>query len=215
LTPLDSVLRAGTQCALKDRLSEEQLLTDRNAAPASAILALMREGDLTMGFLRPVLAQPVPSLPVNLPEALQLQIKDIEKWAAENRSNATRDALRFWALKLPAIAVSASSGIFAYFKMDGVAVVAGFVASLCVLLDGLYPGGALRNVHHRAFNDLRKLQNTIISDWQVGHLRDEDHKRLAANIIESAKKEKGRIDNYVTEAEASLGERSPSKSRKK
>jgi|ERR1700722_801124 hypothetical protein len=145
-------------------------------------------------------ASPVSSMP----PALEKQLRSLEEWAQANRRDAQNDAMRFWALKVPAILVSAGSGVFAYFKLDGIAVVAGAIASLCVLMDGLNPGGALRNVHRRAFNELRQLQDSMASDWQVGELRGEAPNLLAAEIIESAAKEKDRINAYITTAETSL-----------
>jgi hypothetical protein len=150
-------------------------------------------------------AMPTPAFPrPGMPTAFSEQVKLIEQWALDNRSDSKHDTWRFWMLKIPAIAVSASSGVFAYYKLDGVAVIAGAVASLCVLIDGLNPGGALRNVHLRAFNDLRSLEARMLSDWDVGSLRSNDLNLLAAKIIESAQKEKDRIQAYLNEAETSL-----------
>ncbi len=128
---------------------------------------------------------------------------DLETWAQGNRRDAKWDTVKFWSLKIPAIVVSAGSGVFAYFK-PGVAVVGGAIASLCVLIDALNPRGALRNAHLRAFNDLRILQARMKSQWQVGFLRHEDRDTLAAEIIEGATKEKERINDAITNAETSL-----------
>jgi hypothetical protein len=138
-----------------------------------------------------------------MPVALKLQLIDLESWALANRRDSRRDAIRFWSLKIPAMVVSAGSGIAAYIK-PSVALVAGAVAGMCVLIDSLNPGGALRNTHLRAFNDLRILQERMKSQWQVGFLRHEDHELLAAKIIEGATKEKERINKAITDAEASL-----------
>jgi hypothetical protein len=139
-----------------------------------------------------------------MPTALREQLMDLETWAQGNRRDARWDTLKFWGLKIPAIVVSAGSGVSAYFKVDSVAVIGGAVASLCVLIDALNPGGALRNAHLRAFNDLRILQNRMKSEWQVGFLHNEDPKSLAAKIIEGATKEKERINDAITNAETSL-----------
>lgn len=149
-------------------------------------------------------AAPESVISVAMPPALAAQIQSLEEWAQANRQDARRDAVRFWMLKVPAILVSAGSGVFAYFKWDGIAVVAGAIAGLCVLIDGLNPGGALRNVHQRAFNELRKLQDTMSSEWQVGELRGKAPNLLAAEIIENAANEKDRINAYITSAETSL-----------
>jgi hypothetical protein len=139
-----------------------------------------------------------------MPVALREQLIDLESWAQGNRRDAKWDTVKFWALKIPAIVVSAGSGVFAYFK-PAVAVVGGAIASLCVLIGALNPGGALRNAHLRAFNDLRILQDRMKSDWQIGYLRNEDREGLGAEIIEGAKKEKKRIGDDLTLAETALG----------
>lgn len=176
------------------------------AAPAAALAS----------HASPAASAPVSSVPsAGMPPALAGQLKSLEDWALANRSDARRDTLRFWMLKIPAILVSASSGVFAYFKVDAIAVVAGAIASLCVLIDGLNPGGALRNVHLRAFNELRKLEDTMLSNWQVGELRGKDRNLLAAEIIERAEDEKARINLYITAAETSLAANTPAKRSKK
>lgn len=139
-----------------------------------------------------------------MPVPLQLQFTALETWALANRRDSRWDTIKFCALKIPAIAVSAGSGVAAYFKLDSLAVIAGAVASLCVLIDALNPGGALRNAHLRAFNELRILQERMRSQWQVGSLRSEDRELLAARIIEGASKEKERINAAITIAETSL-----------
>jgi hypothetical protein len=140
-----------------------------------------------------------------MPTALREQLMDLETWAQANRRDAKWDTVKFWGLKIPAIVVSAGSGVSAYFKVDSVAVIGGAVASLCVLIDALNPGGALRNAHLRAFNDLRILQNRMKSEWQVGFLLNEEPKPLAAKIIDGAKKDKARINDDITLAETALG----------
>ena len=140
-----------------------------------------------------------------MPAALKDQLTSLENWAQANRRDSQWDAVKFWALKIPAIVVSAGSGVSAYFNLHSVAVIGGSVASLCVLIDSLNPGGALRNAHLRAFNDLRTLQDQMKSDWQIGFLRhDEDLNLLAARIIEGARKGKERIGDAITNAETSL-----------
>src|SRR5689334_5204897 len=78
----------------------------------------------------------------------------LEKWAQENKKDADKDLITFWALKIPAILSSASAGVWAHFGLTGVSVVAGAIASLCVIADGLLPRGMLRNTHLRAYHDI-------------------------------------------------------------
>ncbi len=174
------------------------LAVQPNPAPAAAP-AVVRSSEYGKA------ASPaLPASVASMPPALVSQFKTLEEWAQANLRDARWDAFRFWMLKIPAILVSVGSGVFAHYKLDNVAVVAGAVGSLCVLMDGLNPGGALRNVHRRAFNELRKLQDSMSSEWQVGELRGKEPKFLAAEIIENAAREKDRINAYITTAETSL-----------
>lgn len=170
------------------------------AAPSSPL----QTASSVVGAASPAPAAILQASASSMPPALERQLRSLEEWAQANRRDAQHDAMRFWMLKVPAILVSAGSGVFAYFKLDGIAVVTGAIASLCVLMDGLNPGGALRNVHCRAFNELRQLQDSMSSDWQVGELRGEAPNLLAAEIIENAGREKNRINAYITTAETSL-----------
>ncbi len=145
-----------------------------------------------------------------MPSALREEFRRVEDWAQANKKDARNDALRFWSLKIPAIVVSATTGVLAYYKVTGMAVIAGAVGSFCVLMDGLNPGGTLRNVHLRAVNELRILQNRMRSRWDAGLLRGENPNLLAAEVIEMSAKEKERVNGYITAAETSLGEASQS-----
>jgi len=186
------------------------------APPASAVPSALRPGPLPAAAAGPTALRAITEIapspagsPVShvadaMPIALQEQLMDLETWAQANRRDAKWDTVKFWALKIPAIVVSAGSGVFAYFKVDSVAVIGGAVASLCVLIDALNPGGALRNAHLRAFNELRILQGRMKAEWQVGFLLNENRNTLAAKIIEGATKEKERINDAITNAETSL-----------
>ncbi len=139
-----------------------------------------------------------------MPTELESQLGTLEQWALRNRQDARRDVITFWALKIPAILAASSSGIFSYFQWQAAPIVAGALASLCVLIDGLHPMGQLRNTHMKAFYDLRTLEQNMKARWQVGRLRGEVGRTLAANIIESAMAEKDKISKYLKDAEASL-----------
>lgn len=143
-----------------------------------------------------------------MPKILRDQLRELETWAQENRSDARKDAIRFWVLKIPAVIISASAGIFAYFKWEAGAVIASAIASICVLIDGLSPGGALRNSHYKAFLDLRKLQQSIQARWRVESWKatgEDAEKELAAKIIKNAQKEIERVATYLRDAESALG----------
>lgn len=141
-----------------------------------------------------------------MPHQLREEFKRIEVWAQANNADARRDALRFWSLKIPAILVSATTGVFAFYGLKNFVVLAGAVSSFCVLMDGLKPSGNLRNVHLRAVNDLRILQHNMLAQWDQGVLRGGVNPNLlAAEAIAMSAKEKQRINNYITQAETSLG----------
>lgn len=183
---------------------DKDQLTNRAPLPAAAVAPAIPDRVLIRA---PELASPA-AVPQNVPEmpiALSQEFVRIEEWAQANWSDARKDAVRFWILKIPAILVSASSGVLAYYDFKGIAVLAGAIGSFCVLLDGLNPGGALRNVHLRSVNELRILQNSMRARWDAGLLRGHNPSELAADIIDFSAKEKERINVYITSAETSLG----------
>ena len=136
------------------------------------------------------------------PPVLTEMIADFEDWARRCKKDAEKDAVKFWALKLPAIVISASSGLLAHLRFD-VGVVAGVVASVCVLLDGLLRAGALRTVHVRATFDLKTLKHEILARWRAGSLRGNNLNELAATIVEATDKERKRIATYIKAEETS------------
>jgi hypothetical protein len=147
----------------------------------------------------------------SIPEALEVQVLELEDWAVANKRDARWDTISFWALKIPAMAASVGAGVFAYLEWEIVPLVVGAIASLCILVDGLNPRGKLRNVHWQAVHDLRNLQHDMLTNWQTGSLRIEDtvnkkaeEDNLAADIIEGAQAERKRIATYLKDAEALL-----------
>jgi hypothetical protein len=140
-----------------------------------------------------------------MPQTLEDQLSELESWAQANKRDAQWDATRFWSLKIPAILVSASSGIFAHFEWQTFALIAGAIAGVCVLIDGLNPGGMLRNVHLRALHDLRNLQNEIVATWRIGSLEATDTESLTAKIIKGVQKKTRRIAAYIKDSETMLG----------
>jgi hypothetical protein len=89
-------------------------------------------------------------------------------------------------------------------------VVASAVASICVLVDGLNPGGTLRNAHYQAFYDLRNLQWEMRMQWRIRGVEakdDDARNELAAHIIKDSKTRIGRIATSLRDAESALGVR--------
>ncbi len=97
---------------------------------------------------------------------LATQLVELEQWALANKKDTQNDTLAFWSLKAPAILTSAGTGVLAYFDQKTIGVVLGFVASVCVIIDGVQPRGMLRNIHLRAFHDIRFLSSKMVSQWR-------------------------------------------------
>jgi hypothetical protein len=166
-----------------------------------------------MEVTMPFEVQPPPMADRTMSGTIISQLIQLEYWTLGNLQDARRDTLRFWLLKLPAILSSVSAGILAYLKWDTPALMIGAVGSLCVLIDGVYPSGMLRNVHLRAVHDIRSLQNKIQADWLKGYASidkqgpslEQEIDKLTAKIVKNAQKESERIACYLRDAETSLG----------
>jgi hypothetical protein len=143
--------------------------------------------------------------PDRIPLIIRNRIDFYKEWANDNKKDARNDRIAFWSLKLPAIIISVSSGIFAYFDMQLFTLLGGTIASLCVLIDGLRHPGMLYNVHIQALHDLRELQMKIRTRWQIGVLEDKDRKKLQVEILKMCDKERRRIKDYLMKAETKMG----------
>jgi hypothetical protein len=135
---------------------------------------------------------------------LQAYVQKLEVWALQNQADARQDTIRFWALKLPAILFSAASSILILLKLEVVAAIAAAVATICVLIDGVNPGGMLRNAHLKAVHELRSLQHEVVAQWQVGSLRGEPASELAASILSSGQATWARIGADLRAAETAF-----------
>jgi len=123
------------------------------------------------------------------PRILQEAIQTLEDWARRNNEEAKKDGRKFWALKLPAILVSASSGLLAHLRVHA-GIAAGVLASVCILIDGLVRTGDLRLVHLKAVAEIKLLKHEIQASWTVGYLRGDDVRVLVVRIVEDSEKEK-------------------------
>jgi hypothetical protein len=147
-------------------------------------------------------------------EAIQSQIAGIERWALQNRTDARKDLAMFWLLKAPAIAVSALSAMFVHFNLGTVALVAGAIATICAVVDGVNPRGKLRNAHWRAFSELRSLENRVRNRWTIATLNNEYNLcKTAAGIIQEATAEQERIGTYLALAETMFTEQPKARNR--
>jgi hypothetical protein len=136
-------------------------------------------------------------------ELLQWQIDSINLWAESNRREASQESFWFWALKVPVIVATAGYGLI---PNGWMLALAGAVSAACVLIDGLYRPGSLRNFHHRAYFELRMLANDLSDQWKVALLKtDGDIGSVAARLLEDARKRKAKIAGYLVDAEATLG----------
>jgi hypothetical protein len=152
---------------------------------------------------------PSPRRDTNMPSIIVDEIKELEDWATQNLKHSKNELLRYWMLKLPALLASSGAGLFAFLKLDMVALIMGALGSICVLIDGFYPSGTLRNVHLRAYHDLRALQQKMAAEWRISSLENSANPSgqdtLAAQILRNIQPEKDRIGAYIRDAETSLG----------
>jgi hypothetical protein len=138
-----------------------------------------------------------------VPIELQEHLTELEQWAVSNRKDARTDAFSFWSLKIPAIFASAGAGVLAHFELTTVGLIAGAIASMAVIIDGVHPRGMLRNIHLRAYHDLRILSSKMVSQWRSRDT-DSDDRGVARSIIRNAEKERQRIASYIRDAETAL-----------
>lgn len=127
-------------------------------------------------------------------------LTELEQWAKANQRDARNDALAFWALKIPAIAASASAGICAQYHLSSFSLFAAAIASFCVIVDGIQPRGVLRNIHIRAFHDIRFLEGHMTSQLRSS----EDPENAIRKIIRDSEPERQRIARYIRDAESAL-----------
>ena len=120
-----------------------------------------------------------------------------------NKRDAFWDTVAFWSLKIPAILAAASAGVWAHFELTAVSVIAGAIASVCVIIDGTHPRGMLRNTHLRAYHDLRILTTRMMTAWRARN-RNAREETTAARIIREAEAERQRIAAYVRDADTAL-----------
>jgi hypothetical protein len=162
----------------------------------------------------PIAPPHAPALPWSgdpnaLPPVLAEKVRAFEEWAVKNEREAQQDTISFWMLKIPAMVISASSGLLALTGSKLLAAIAGIVASLCVLIDGLNPRGRLRNAHRLALYDLRNFQSRLVTPWQAGILEGKEPNALTADLLKQAQVELERVSAYLVKAEELVASKSP------
>jgi hypothetical protein len=149
-------------------------------------------------------------IPDNIParhrKELISEFEELEAWIALNAKAARRNSLRFWVLKIPAILATSCAGVFGYFNLQAATVVSGAIGSICVLIDGLNPGGTLRNIHIRAVHDLRQLQDDVKAKLRYGIPGQDSLEGILGSIFGLVQSERRRIGAYLREAESVFGE---------
>lgn len=172
-------------------------------SPAADLLQGLASGGSAGPALAPVEAGVLrpPSLSGDPREILVAHMRSLEQWALDNQKDARRDSWSFWAFKAPAILASASAGVWAHFGWVTIGVVLGAIASLCVIVDGIYPRGMLRNTHLRAVHDLRDLTNHMWAEFDsAAGPKDE----VVRTIIREAEQRRRQIAKYVRDADTAL-----------
>ena len=141
-----------------------------------------------------------------MPPELNAFISELDTWATLNERDVRRDTIRFWAFKLPAIVSSASAGVLALEHLGTIAAILAAIASACVLIDAVNPGGQLRNAHLRAVFDLRELEYDVVNNWRIGSLKGTAPGQLAAETLEAARRVRERIFSDLKMAETSFAQ---------
>jgi hypothetical protein len=75
----------------------------------------------------------------SMPPELREHLVELEQWTIGNQKDARSDAVAFWMFKVPAIVASAGAGVLAHFQLTTVSLIAGAIASLAVINDGVHP----------------------------------------------------------------------------
>jgi signal transduction histidine kinase len=154
------------------------------------------------------IATPPPVTLVQVPDDLADHLRDLEKWARDNRRDALRETVAFWILKGPAIVASTSAGLLAHFQMPAVSLTLGVLSSVCMLIDSVQPRGLLKSTHTRALHDIRNLTTRMATEWR-SRSDHADPLTVARKIIADSEKERNRIATYVRDAEAAMGNLAP------
>jgi hypothetical protein len=159
-------------------------------------------------------AAPMPALsqlPTDDDATISSELVLLERWAKDNRRDADRDRTRFWALKLPAIVCAATISALEGFGYHAAVSILGAASAICVACDAAFPGGLLHNVHKRAFNELRKHALAVKTKWDIARYSTSagtpERRDAVVSILVFSEQERSRISDYITVAEASLGEK--------
>ena len=147
------------------------------------------------------------SNPPMMPRVLRHRLDYLEKWALQNKEEARTDMIRFWRFKIPTILGAAAAPLIAYFSTSAgwalIGIIIGGLAAAFALIDGIYPSGILRNVHYRAYHELRELQQVTEIRWET-YYQGPQSENLVQELLETILKKVEEIAKYIKEAEISL-----------
>lgn len=148
-------------------------------------------------------------------QIIQEHLESLAKWAEDNYRDSRFDLYRYWSFKIPAIMCSVSTSALGALGYKTLTVILGIVSTFCIAIDAVYPGGVLHNTHRRAANEISALRDRLKTVWDqiiVEHQDGDSPKKREAviEILSIVSKEKGRINTYLTAAEAGVGKRETS-----
>ncbi len=150
----------------------------------------LRNGDAHQASRIPVIAQRT------------FVIGSTSPWAQGNRRDAFWDTLAFGSLKIPALLAAASAGIWAHLELTAVGVIAGAVASACVIIDGIRPRGMLRTCTCAATTCAARVAG-MMAQWRSRNWRAKAE-NVVTNILSGAEEGRKRTAAYIREAESAL-----------
>lgn len=168
---------------------------------------VQREAEGTKDILPPISVED--TAPSELSDYLEKQLSLLENYAVSNLRQSRRDRWRFWLLKIPAIVCAAGTSAFELLDIGRLVPIFGIISAACVAIDAAWPGGMLHNLHLRAARETRRLEHEILTEWQktqleAGQSPGQLHRKVV-ELLDLIKKERNRIDTYVTLGEITLG----------
>jgi hypothetical protein len=139
-------------------------------------------------------------------KAIAEQLVALEKWAVANEKDGRRAGRRFWLLKGPAfICAVAASGAESFGYAHAVTVL-GAVAALAIAIDAAWSGPS-NQVHFRALQDIRNLENAVKLKWDKVRLSHPDPKDAARSavalaILDAIQTKRDQIARYLASPQA-------------
>jgi hypothetical protein len=146
-------------------------------------------------------------------DAIDEQIKDLERWALANLSRLRSESWRFWILRgFAFVCAVASAAVPLLLGYTRAGLVLGACAALFIAIDAAWPGPSMRQNYHRGVCDLRKLQGTLKLRWdkvRLAYPNPASAKRVAhaLALLDAVHAKREEIAKYLGNAEPSQGVR--------